>query len=94
MRTSQRPQSDLEATDPRAPFAVPDGAEADQATRWAVEAELLLAERERQRATETIEVTLPAHLSVSQLVALQRDPQRLARRLERSVTFSDARQPA
>ena len=52
---------------------------------WAVEAQLLLAERDRQQATETIDVTLPAHLSVSQLVALHRDPQRLARRLRRPL---------
>lgn len=64
---------------------VPPGVELDQVTRWAVEAELLLAERERQRVTETIDVSLPAHLSVSQLVALQRDPQRLARRLRRPL---------
>ena len=56
-----------------------------QARRWETETELLLAERERQRVTETIDVTLPAHLSVSQLVALQRDPQRLARRLRRPL---------
>jgi DNA helicase-2/ATP-dependent DNA helicase PcrA len=44
-----------------------------------------IAERDRQQATETIDVMLPAHLSVSQLVALQRDPQRLARRLRRPL---------
>ena len=33
----------------------------------------------------SIDVTLPAHLSVSQLVALHRDPQRLARRLRRPL---------
>ncbi len=53
--------------------------------RWVMEAQLLLAERDRQQATETIDVMLPAHLSVSQLVALQRDPQRLARRLRRPL---------
>ena len=57
----------------------------DRAQRWALEADLLIAERERQRAAETVEVVLPAHLSVSQLVALQRDPQRLARRLRRPL---------
>jgi DNA helicase-2/ATP-dependent DNA helicase PcrA len=34
---------------------------------------------------ETIEVMLPEHLSVSQLVALRRDPQRLAKRLRRPL---------
>jgi DNA helicase II / ATP-dependent DNA helicase PcrA len=57
----------------------------EKPARWAVEALLLLAERDRQQTTETIDVTLPAHLSVSQLVALQRDPQRLARRLRRPL---------
>ncbi len=52
---------------------------------WRLEADLLLAERARQQATDTIDVMLPAHLSVSQLVALQRDPQRLARRLRRPL---------
>jgi DNA helicase-2/ATP-dependent DNA helicase PcrA len=64
-------------------FAVPDDVE--QIRRWEIETELLLAERQRQQATQTIDVTLPAHLSVSQLVALQRDPQRLARRLRRPM---------
>ncbi len=62
-----------------------EGGRDDVTARWAVEAQLLLAERERQQTTETIDVTLPAHLSVSQLVALQRDPQRLARRLRRPL---------
>ncbi|HEX6872980.1 MAG TPA: UvrD-helicase domain-containing protein [Micromonosporaceae bacterium] len=58
---------------------------AAQAQAWAIEVELLLAERTRQLAAETVDVTLPAHLSVSQLVALKRDPQRLARRLRRPL---------
>jgi DNA helicase-2/ATP-dependent DNA helicase PcrA len=57
----------------------------DQATAWATEARLLLAERDRLQTTETVDVLLPAHLSVSQLVALRRDPQRLARRLRRPL---------
>jgi DNA helicase-2/ATP-dependent DNA helicase PcrA len=52
---------------------------------WRLEADVLLAERERQQATDSIDVMLPAHMSVSQLVALQRDPQRLARRLRRPL---------
>jgi ATP-dependent DNA helicase UvrD/PcrA len=62
-----------------------DGPASQVATAWALEAQLLLAERERLQTTETIDVTLPAHMSVSQLVALQRDPQRLARRLRRPL---------
>jgi DNA helicase-2/ATP-dependent DNA helicase PcrA len=57
----------------------------DAAAEWSLEVDLLLAERDRQQVTGTIEVHLPAHLSVSQLVALQRDPQRLARRLRRPL---------
>ncbi len=52
---------------------------------WALEAELLLAERDREQAARTVDVALPEHLSVSQLVALRRDPQRLARRLRRPL---------
>jgi DNA helicase-2/ATP-dependent DNA helicase PcrA len=55
------------------------------ATQWAEEADLLLAERDREQAGSTVDVTLPDHLSVSQLVALRRDPQQLARRLRRPL---------
>ncbi|GGM32727.1 UvrD-helicase domain-containing protein [Dactylosporangium sucinum] len=55
--------------------------------RWASEADLLLAERARlaPRQDGVVEVSLPGHLSVSQLVALRRDPQRLARALRRPL---------
>jgi DNA helicase-2/ATP-dependent DNA helicase PcrA len=53
--------------------------------QWALEADLLLAERDRELAASTVDVVLPEHLSVSQLVALQSDPQRLARRLRRPL---------
>ncbi|MET7398420.1 UvrD-helicase domain-containing protein [Dactylosporangium sp. NPDC005572] len=55
--------------------------------RWAAEADLLLAERARlaPRQDGVVEVSLPGHLSVSQLVALRRDPQRLARALRRPL---------
>jgi DNA helicase-2/ATP-dependent DNA helicase PcrA len=56
-----------------------------QAAAWETEVRLLLAERDRQREGATIDVMLPAHLSVSQLVALRRDPARLARRLRRPL---------
>jgi DNA helicase-2/ATP-dependent DNA helicase PcrA len=57
----------------------------EQAAAWETEVGLLLAERDRQRVGATIDVSMPAHLSVSQLVALRRDPQRLARRLRRPL---------
>jgi DNA helicase-2/ATP-dependent DNA helicase PcrA len=54
--------------------------------RWRREARLLLAEREeRARRDGPIEVTVPPHLSVSQLVVLRRDPQALARSLRRPL---------
>jgi DNA helicase-2/ATP-dependent DNA helicase PcrA len=71
----------------RAAFAGQGGEviDTDQARQWALETDVLLAERERLRVAETIEVVLPEHLSVSQLVALRRDPQRLAKRLRRPL---------
>ncbi len=63
----------------------PESVGGRMAEQWAVEAELLLAERDRERAAATVDVALPDHLSVSQLVALERDPQRLARRLRRPL---------
>ena len=59
--------------------------EDEQAAAWETEAGLLLEERDRRRTGATIEVGLPAHLTVSQLVALRRDPQALARRLRRPL---------
>ncbi|GAA3225768.1 UvrD-helicase domain-containing protein [Dactylosporangium siamense] len=55
--------------------------------RWAAEADLLLAERARltPQLNAPVDVALPGHLSVSQLVALRRDPQRLARSLRRPL---------
>ncbi|WBC11889.1 UvrD-helicase domain-containing protein [Micromonospora sp. WMMA1947] len=57
-----------------------------EVTRWRREAELLLAERaELARQAEAVEVELPGHLSVTQLVALRRDPEALARTLRRPM---------
>jgi DNA helicase-2/ATP-dependent DNA helicase PcrA len=54
--------------------------------RWRQEATMLLAEREeRARRDGPIEVAVPGHLSVSQLVVLRRDPQALARSLRRPL---------
>ncbi|AGL20789.1 UvrD/REP helicase [Actinoplanes sp. N902-109] len=54
--------------------------------RWRREATLLLAEREeRARREGPLDVAVPAHLSVSQLVVLRRDPQLLARSLRRPL---------
>jgi DNA helicase-2/ATP-dependent DNA helicase PcrA len=54
--------------------------------QWQVEVEQLLAEQARRRwAGQALDVLLPGHLSVSQLVALRRDPDELARRIRRPV---------
>jgi DNA helicase II / ATP-dependent DNA helicase PcrA len=67
----------------------------DQTTRttprsagsWEDEVDLLLAERDRLTPDPgaAVRVTVPAHLSVSQLVTLSRDPQELARLLRRPL---------
>ncbi|WP_162605898.1 ATP-dependent helicase [Jiangella aurantiaca] len=54
-------------------------------TEWDAEVERLLAERERNSSLRPIDVALPEHLSVSQLVALRESPENLARALRRPV---------
>ncbi|MCZ7435549.1 UvrD-helicase domain-containing protein [Micromonospora sp. WMMC241] len=57
-----------------------------EVTRWRREADLLLAEQaELARRAEAVEVELPGQLSVTQLVALRRDPEALARTLRRPM---------
>ncbi|MEU8169012.1 ATP-dependent DNA helicase [Micromonospora sp. NPDC049004] len=71
--------------------ATPIGPAADpepdpEVARWRREADLLLAERaELTRLSGAVEVALPGQLSVTQLVALRRDPAGLARTLRRPV---------
>ncbi|QGN46986.1 ATP-dependent helicase [Micromonospora sp. WMMD558] len=64
-----------------------DGVGGDpEVTRWRREADLLLAERaELTRQSGPVEVALPGQLSVTQLVALRRDPAGLARTLRRPL---------
>jgi DNA helicase-2/ATP-dependent DNA helicase PcrA len=58
----------------------------EESRRWAEEVTLLLAERDRRAARSgTVEVVLPEHLSVSQLVTLRQDPQALASSLRRPM---------
>jgi DNA helicase II / ATP-dependent DNA helicase PcrA len=69
-----------------APEELLDPEGVSEAARWRLEADLLLAEREQQsRTAGPLEVRLPDHLSVSQLVMLRRDPQGLARTLRRPM---------
>ena len=58
---------------------------ADRAAAWRRDVDLLLAERARLSHSAVIDVELPARLSVSDLVGLQRDPAGLARRLRRPL---------
>ncbi|MFI2646384.1 ATP-dependent helicase [Micromonospora fulviviridis] len=75
------PAGDAEETRPAA-----EPAEDTEVARWRREADLLLAERaELARRAEAVEVELPGHLSVTQLVALRRDPEALARTLRRPM---------
>jgi DNA helicase II / ATP-dependent DNA helicase PcrA len=61
------------------------------ARTWAVEAELLLAERDAGAAAgAAVDVPLPPHLSVTALVALRRDPAELARQIRRPMPHRPA----
>jgi DNA helicase-2/ATP-dependent DNA helicase PcrA len=61
------------------------------AQTWAVEAELLLAERDADGAEgAAVDVPLPPHLSVTALVALRRDPAELARQIRRPMPHRPA----
>jgi DNA helicase II / ATP-dependent DNA helicase PcrA len=62
----------------------------DRAAGWRRDVDLLLAEYTAMSATASIDVVLPTQLSVSQLVALRRDPDELARRLRRPLPAKPA----
>lgn len=61
------------------------------AARWERDVELLLAELARHRSPLAPEVHLPSRLSVSDLVALRRDPTQLARQIRRPLPRQPAR---
>jgi DNA helicase-2/ATP-dependent DNA helicase PcrA len=63
-----------------------DGEPEDDPENWARDVEVLLAERSGA-AHRRDQVVLPDHLSVSQLVELAGDPEKLARRLRRPLPF-------
>src|SRR5258708_10257299 len=71
----------------QAPAGTLTPAEQELVAAWDLDAELLLAERDRQRrrGEGPIPVMLPARLSVSALVALARDPDELARQVRRPM---------
>ncbi|MDP9093577.1 MAG: ATP-dependent helicase, partial [Actinomycetota bacterium] len=58
--------------------------------QWRADVDALLEERARLEVGDSIEVTLPRQLSVSQLVELERDSQALARRLRRPIPMEPA----
>jgi DNA helicase-2/ATP-dependent DNA helicase PcrA len=75
------------------PDAVLSGADLERDQEWDDEVAKLLAERARLReaaSTGAVEVALPDHLSVSQLIALHRDPDGLARWIRRPVPLPPA----
>ncbi|HEX6338868.1 MAG TPA: ATP-dependent DNA helicase [Jiangellaceae bacterium] len=67
-----------------------EAAIADAAAEWDSEVDRLIAERERLAAGHDVEVPVPAHLSVSQLVQLRDDPGELARAIRRPVPRAPA----
>jgi DNA helicase II / ATP-dependent DNA helicase PcrA len=72
---------------------VDGGAESEvaaAAAEWELEVDRLLEERSRSAAGRPIEVPMPAHLSVSQLVALRADPDELARTIRRPLPRTPA----
>ncbi|NES28662.1 AAA family ATPase [Micromonospora terminaliae] len=80
------PAGDVDTTAPAEDGDTTAPAEDPEVARWRSEADLLLAERaELARRAEAVEVELPGHLSVTQLVALRRDPEALARTLRRPM---------
>jgi DNA helicase-2/ATP-dependent DNA helicase PcrA len=70
---------------PAAAYAVLADADRARMSAWARDVELLLAERDRGRRGTARTVDLPAHLSVSSLVALARDAEALARDIRRPM---------
>lgn len=57
----------------------------EAAEEWADEVNVLIAERERGKPGSSLDVELPGHLSVSQLVKLRADAGELARSIRRPV---------
>jgi DNA helicase II / ATP-dependent DNA helicase PcrA len=56
-----------------------------RAAQWQHDVDRLLAERDRLTRGSQLDVELPHHLSVTQLVELRRDPQELARSIRRPL---------
>ena len=87
VRTSDAPAVEPAAQGPLPLVGLPAGAASEAGTRerWARDVDLLLAELAGAGEADAPEVPLPAHLSVSQLVTLRRDPQELARQIRRPL---------
>jgi DNA helicase-2/ATP-dependent DNA helicase PcrA len=67
-----------------------DAAASASAAEWELEVDRLIEERSRLFAGQSVEVVLPAHLSVSRLVQLHQDPGSLARVIRRPVPRAPA----
>jgi DNA helicase-2/ATP-dependent DNA helicase PcrA len=79
------------ATGPQQPEASgPTPEQRERAQAWREEVDKLLAERSLARSRGAIDVELPSHLSVSQLVALRRKPDALAGWIRRPVPLPPA----
>jgi DNA helicase II / ATP-dependent DNA helicase PcrA len=70
----------------REEMARPQPSPADDPEGWVADTDVLLAER-AAAANRTEDVTLPASITVSQLIELARDPKALARKLRRPLPF-------
>jgi len=84
------PRPPLGGTSPPDPHL--DPGDQELAAAWDQDAGLLLAERAQRRGDGATQVTLPARLSVSSLVALARDPGELARQVRRPMPRPPATQ--
>ncbi|MGH3427312.1 MAG: ATP-dependent helicase, partial [Mycobacteriales bacterium] len=67
------------------PVAVADARRDESGRQWLEQARLLLAEREELHKSGPVGVRLPDQLSVSQLVAVGRDPRAVAAQLRRPI---------
>ncbi|CAN5561932.1 ATP-dependent DNA helicase [soil metagenome] len=68
----------------------PEMGEDERSARWSRDVRLLLTERARMADVGPRAVALPAHLSVSQLVALHRDSAKLAQQIRRPMPVPPA----
>ncbi|SDJ32678.1 DNA helicase-2 / ATP-dependent DNA helicase PcrA [Frankineae bacterium MT45] len=83
-------RSDRRRTDPADVLPGLLGDDTEETARWRRDVDLLLDERARLASATATDVVLPSMLSVSQLVALRRSPDELARVLRRPLPLRPA----